>query len=76
MSDAALPTYNARSGRIFLLVFKIRYDSTFAPEGLRRGVRLLVKNELADRYWGSHSITRSSKCVPSYMLGWQGTTLH
>ncbi len=53
VSDADLPTYNARSGRIFLLVFEIRYDSTFAPEGLRRGVRLQVKNELADRYWGS-----------------------
>ncbi|MBI5534122.1 MAG: BamA/TamA family outer membrane protein [Deltaproteobacteria bacterium] len=51
--DAALPTYNARSGRIFLLVFQVRYDDTTSPEGLRRGVRLLVKNEVSDLYWGS-----------------------
>jgi len=49
----ALPAYNPRSGRIFLLVFQMRYDDTFAPEGLRRGVRLLLKNEVSDQYWGS-----------------------
>jgi hypothetical protein len=47
------PAYNARSGRIFLLVFEIRYDDTVAPEGLRRGVRLQVKHEVSDRYWSS-----------------------
>ena len=47
------PAYNPRSGRIFLLVFQVRYDDTFAPEGLRRGVRMLLKNEVSDRYWGS-----------------------
>src|ERR1700690_3963427 len=36
--SATLPAYNARSGRIFLLVFQVRYDDTIAPEGLRRGV--------------------------------------
>jgi outer membrane protein assembly factor BamA len=51
--DAVLPAYNPRSGRIFLLVFQVRYDNTIAPEGLRRGVRLLLKNEVSDRYWGS-----------------------
>ena len=51
--DAQLPAYNSRSGRIFLLVFQMRYDDTFAPEGLRRGVRLLLKNEVSDQYWGS-----------------------
>jgi outer membrane protein assembly factor BamA len=51
--EATQPAYNARSGRIFLLVFQVRYDNTFAPEGLRRGVRMLLKNEVSDRYWGS-----------------------
>ncbi len=51
--NAALPAYNARSGRIFLLVFQFRYDNTIAPEGLRRGVRMLFKNEVSDQYWGS-----------------------
>jgi outer membrane protein assembly factor BamA len=48
-----LPAYNPQSGRIFLLVFQVRYDDTIAPEGLRHGVRLLLKNEVSDRYWGS-----------------------
>jgi outer membrane protein assembly factor BamA len=51
--DASLPAYNPRSGRIFRLVFKVRYDKTVSPEGLPRGVRLLVKNEVSDQYWGS-----------------------
>jgi outer membrane protein assembly factor BamA len=51
--DATPPAYNSRNGRIFLLVFNIRYDNTVAPEGLRRGTRLQFKNEVSDRYWGS-----------------------
>jgi outer membrane protein assembly factor BamA len=51
--DATLPAYNPREGRIFLLTFQIRYDNTVAPEGLRRGARLQVKNEVSDQYWGS-----------------------
>lgn len=51
--EATLPAYNSRSGRIFLLVFQMRYDNTIAPEGLRRGVRLQFKNALSDQYWGS-----------------------
>jgi outer membrane protein assembly factor BamA len=48
----ALP-YNPRSGRVFLLQFQIQYDDTSAREGLRHGVRVRIKNELSDRYWGS-----------------------
>jgi len=51
--DATLPGYNPRSGRIFLLVFQALYDDTTAPVGLRRGVRLLIKNEASDQFWGS-----------------------
>ena len=51
--NVTLPAFNARSGRIFLLVFQVRYDDTIAPEGLRRGARLLLKNEVSDQYWGS-----------------------
>jgi outer membrane protein assembly factor BamA len=53
MPDAVTPAYNTRSGRLFLLMFQIRYDNTVAPEGLRRGARLLIKNEVSDRYWSS-----------------------
>ena len=48
----ALP-YNPRSGRIFLLQFHFEYDDTRAEEGIRRGIRVLFKNEVSDRYWGS-----------------------
>ncbi|GAC1351524.1 MAG: hypothetical protein NVS3B20_10380 [Polyangiales bacterium] len=53
LSDSTLPSYNSLSGRIFLLVFSVRYDDTLAPEGLRRGVRFMLKNELSDHYWRS-----------------------
>jgi outer membrane protein assembly factor BamA len=48
-----VPLYNPRSGRIFRLVFQAIFDNTIAPVGLRRGVRLLFKNEVADQFWGS-----------------------
>jgi outer membrane protein assembly factor BamA len=51
--DATPLPYNSRSGRILLAQFKFQYDSTRAPEGLRRGVRVLLKDEMSDRYWGS-----------------------
>ncbi|MGE5789197.1 MAG: BamA/TamA family outer membrane protein [Myxococcales bacterium] len=51
--EATLPAINRLSGRIFRLVFQAMYDNTIAPTGLRRGVRLLMKNEVADRFWGS-----------------------
>jgi outer membrane protein assembly factor BamA len=52
-ADAAQPAFNPRSGRVFLLVFQVSYDNTTSPGGMRRGTRLLLKNELSDRYWGS-----------------------
>jgi outer membrane protein assembly factor BamA len=45
--------YNSRAGRIFLMQFQIQYDDTSAREGLRHGVRVRIKNETSDRYWGS-----------------------
>jgi outer membrane protein assembly factor BamA len=51
--DAIPLSYNARSGRIFLLQFQFQYDDTRAEEGLRQGTLLLLKYELSDRYWGS-----------------------
>jgi outer membrane protein assembly factor BamA len=50
--EPALP-YNPRGGRIFLAEFLLQYDDTHAEEGIRRGIRLLLKNEVSDRYWGS-----------------------
>ncbi len=52
-ADAAVPPYNALAGRIFVVQLQILFDNTSAPEGLRRGVRMTLKNELSDRYWGS-----------------------
>jgi outer membrane translocation and assembly module TamA len=49
----SVPAVNSKSGRIFRLVFQAMYDNTVAPVGLRRGVRLLMKNEVADQFWGS-----------------------
>lgn len=51
--EAAVPVVNTLSGRIFRLVFQASYDNTVAPVGLRKGVRVLMKNEVADRFWGS-----------------------
>jgi outer membrane protein assembly factor BamA len=51
--DAIALSYNSRTGRIFLLQFQIQYDDTSAREGLRHGVRVRIKNETSDRYWGS-----------------------
>jgi outer membrane protein assembly factor BamA len=53
IADVPLPAHNPRSGRIFLLVFQALYDDTVAPAGIRRGVRLLIKNEASDQFWGS-----------------------
>ena len=52
-ADAAPLPYNSRSGRIFLLQFQIQYDDTAAREGIRHGIRVRLKNETSDRYWGS-----------------------
>ena len=46
----ALP-YNPRSGRIFLLQFHFQFDDTHSDEGIPRGTRVLLKNEVSDRYW-------------------------
>jgi len=53
--DATALPYNNTPGahRIFLLQFQIQYDDTSAREGLRHGVRVRIKNETSDRYWGS-----------------------
>lgn len=51
--DIVPPPYNARGGRILVAVLQFVFDSTSAPEGLRTGVRLILKNELSDQYWGS-----------------------
>jgi len=51
--DATPLPYNSRGGRIFLLQFQIQYDDTAAREGIRHGIRVRLKNEISDRYWGS-----------------------
>ena len=76
--DVSLPAYNPRSGRIFRLVFKVRYDNTVSPEGLPRGVRLLVKNEISDQFWGcvesllgdagSHHVDPVQGCLGRYAV--------
>ena len=51
--DATALPYNARNGRLFVLQFQIQYDDTSAREGIRHGIRVRLKNETSDRYWGS-----------------------
>jgi len=54
LAPGAIPLpYNTRNGRIFLLEFRFQFDDTRADEGIRRGVRVLLKNAVSDQYWGS-----------------------
>jgi outer membrane protein assembly factor BamA len=50
---AAAPAYNARDGNLVVLQLFLLYDDTAAPEGLRRGTRIALKNEISDRFWKS-----------------------
>ncbi len=52
-SLAVDPQYNPRSGNLAVLQIYLFYDHTTAPEGLRRGVRIHLKNEIADAFWKS-----------------------
>ena len=49
----AAPAYNAGFGNLVVLQLYLLYDDTAAPEGLRRGARISLRNELSDRFWGS-----------------------
>lgn len=51
--SAAAPAYNARDGNLVVLQLFLLYDDTAAPEGLRRGTRIALKNEISDRFWKS-----------------------
>jgi surface antigen Omp85-like protein len=45
--------YNTREGNIVTVQLAMIYDSTSAPEGLRRGTAITLKNELSDSFWKS-----------------------
>lgn len=47
------PLYNPRSGHTVVLQLHMIYDRTSAPEGLPRGLKMALKNEASDRFWGS-----------------------
>ena len=49
----APPAYNPAFGNLVVLQLYLSYDDTAAPEGLRHGVRIQLKNELSDRFWKS-----------------------
>ncbi len=49
----AAPAYNPKPGNIVLLQLYLLYDDTAAPEGLRHGTRISLKNEISDRFWQS-----------------------
>jgi outer membrane protein assembly factor BamA len=51
--SVAAPAYNARDGNLVVLQLFLLYDDTAAPEGLRRGTRIALKNEISDRFWKS-----------------------
>ncbi len=50
---APAPAYNARSGNVVVGQFLLQYDDTSAPQGLRRGTRFSLRNEISDGAWGS-----------------------
>jgi len=47
------PPYNPLSGNLVVLQLYLLYDDTTAPEGLRSGTRIALKNEVSDRFWKS-----------------------
>ncbi len=47
------PSYNRDSGNIVVLQLVVIYDATTAPEGLRRGAKIRLKNEISDALWQS-----------------------
>jgi len=51
--QAVAPPYNARDGNLVVLQLYLLFDDTAAPEGLRRGTRIALKNEISDGFWKS-----------------------
>jgi outer membrane protein assembly factor BamA len=49
----AAPAYNGLGGNLVVLQLYLLYDDTAAPEGLRRGTRIALKNEISDSFWKS-----------------------
>ena len=47
------PAYNTADGNLVVLQLSLLYDDTLAPEGLRRGTRIALKNEISDGFWKS-----------------------
>jgi outer membrane protein assembly factor BamA len=50
---APAPAYNPTDGNLVVLQLYLLYDDTAAPEGLRRGTRIALKNEVSDGFWKS-----------------------
>jgi outer membrane protein assembly factor BamA len=50
---AAAPAYNPLEGNLVVLQLYVLYDDTAAPEGLRHGTRISLKNEVSDGFWKS-----------------------
>jgi outer membrane protein assembly factor BamA len=50
---APVPAYNPLFGNLVVLQLYLLFDDTAAPEGLRRGTRISLKNEISDGFWGS-----------------------
>jgi outer membrane protein assembly factor BamA len=49
----AAPAYNPAVGNLVVLQLYLLYDDTSAPEGLRHGARIALKNEISDGFWKS-----------------------
>ncbi|MGC4114617.1 MAG: BamA/TamA family outer membrane protein [Myxococcales bacterium] len=47
------PAYNTGSGNVVVGQFLLQYDDTSAPQGLRRGTRFSLRNEISDGALGS-----------------------
>jgi outer membrane protein assembly factor BamA len=53
LPGAAAPPYNVADGNLVVLQLYLLYDDTAAPEGLRHGTRIALKNEISDGFWKS-----------------------
>jgi outer membrane protein assembly factor BamA len=51
--SASALAYNPKAGNLVLGQLYLLYDATLAPEGLRRGTRVSLRNEVSSGFWKS-----------------------
>jgi len=51
--SVASPAFNPQSGNMIVGQLLLFYDDTVAPQGLRQGTRVSLRNEISDGFWAS-----------------------